>query len=88
MQVQTTTSCGQNSFSSVDMHMKLTVHIHYSIVFLSDRRAKNCLKASQKLENQNASYQHVLCQFHLQHVTLGQWTHFSREMNGVSNITF
>ena len=52
LQVLTTMSCGQNIFSNVDMHMKLTVHLHYATEFLSDTPAMNSLKASKSLGNE------------------------------------
>ena len=81
MQLPTTTSFGQNRFSNVDMHMKLTVYLLYSTDFLSDRTALNCLKVSEQLVHQHVSYKCVSRQFHLQHVPLGQWTLFSGVRN-------
>ena len=81
LQVLTTMSCGQNCFSNVDMHMKLTVHWLYSNEFPSERTARNSWKASKQLGNQDVSHKCLSSKVHLQWVTLGQWTRFSRVRN-------
>ena len=81
LQLLTTMSCGQNCFSNVDMPMKLTAHWLYSIEFPSDRTARNSWEASKQLGNQDVSYKSLIRKLHLQRVTLGQWTRFSRVRN-------
>ena len=81
LQLLSTVSCGQNCFSNVDMPMKLTAHWLYAIEFPSDRIARNSWKASKQLGNQDVSYKSLKRKLHLQRVTLGQWTRFSRVRN-------
>ena len=81
LQLLTTMSCGQNCFSNIDMHMKLTVHWLFSTEFPSARTARNSCKASKQLGNQAVSYKGLISEFHLQRVTLGRWTRFSRVRN-------